>query len=63
MKYIIEFISNEEDHPSKNYRLIFGETDIKSIAELCFEYGSKRCFRGIRIKKEYNDKEEKEKNK
>lgn len=51
MKYVVEFISKIKDDPSRNSFLIFGETDIKSIAELCFEYGSKGWFNGVRVKK------------
>ena len=51
MKYVVEFISKIKDDPSRNSFLIFGETDIKSIAELCFEYGSKGWFSGVRVKK------------
>lgn len=54
MKYIIEFVSKYEDCPSRNCRLIFGETDIKGIAEKCFEYGAKGHYSGIRITKEKN---------
>lgn len=55
---MIEFISKIEDIPSRNLLLTFGETDIKSIAELCFEYGSRGYFSGVRVKrvkKEEND--------
>ena len=51
MKYVVEFISKVKDDPSRNFSLTFGETDIKSTAKLCFEYGSKGWFSGIRIKK------------
>ena len=48
---MIEFISKIKDEPSKNALLTFGETDIKSITELCFEYGSKGYFSGVRVKR------------
>jgi hypothetical protein len=58
LKYVIEFISKIKDEPSRNMILTFGETDIKSIAELCFECGSRGYFSGVRfkrVKKEEND--------
>ena len=51
MKYVIEFINKVKDEPSRNMLLTFGETDIKSIAELCFEYGAAGYFSGVRVKR------------
>ena len=56
LKYVIEFISKIEDAPSRNALLTFGETDIKSIAELCFEYGSRGYFSGVRVKRVKKEK-------
>lgn len=51
MKYVIEFISKIKDEPSRNMLLTFGETDIKSIAEICFKYGAAGYFSGVRVKR------------
>ena len=52
MKYVIEFINKIEDSPARNTRLIFGETDIKGIAEKCFEYGARGNHTVIRFTRE-----------
>ena len=49
MKYEIEFVSKIQDALNRNTILIFGETDIKGIAEKCFEYGKSGNFKEIRL--------------
>ena len=57
MKYEITFINKIQDGVNRDYILIFGETDIKSIAKLCFEYGSSGAYTGVKVKKVLSEKD------
>ena len=57
MKYEIEFIHKTQDGVNRNYILTFGETDIKTIARLCFEYGQSGTYKGLNVTPVRSDKD------
>lgn len=51
MKYEIEFMHKIQDGVPRNTVLVFGQDDIKGIAEKCFEYGQSGLYTSLKLTK------------